>query len=85
MKVTFAVIFQTEGTDQKLTRQFFMDNGAEDVAISDDYVIVDDTPGKAITFFVKGMELSDFMTLRLKGLKLEQAPGLPEWHFMCVE
>ncbi len=84
MGVKFVVIFKREGTDIEATKAFFMEAGATDVQVSYDYIIIDDDPDKAVSFFVD-MPMGKYLSLSMRGLKMKQAPGLPAYHYMAME
>ena len=84
MGINFVVAFDREHTDIEATKKFFMDAGAEEVAVSYDYIIADDDPDKAVCLFVK-MPIAKYLLLSVKGMRLVQIPGLPAYHFTCAE
>lgn len=79
----FVAIFSKEGTDIESTKDYFMKKGAKTVQTSTDYVIIDDDPDKAISFFVEGMTWNQALKCRLE-MGLRRDPRLPDYHYICL-
>lgn len=80
----FVAVFDKEGTDIEAVKDVFMKNGADDVKVSYDYIMIDDSPDKAVSFFVHGMTWNQCFKTRLE-LGLHRDIRLPESHYVCLE
>lgn len=79
----FAAIFSKEGTDVETMKTEFIKRGAKSVQVSYDYIVMDDDPNKAVTFFVEGMTWNQCFKTRLD-FNLRRDPRLPESHYVCI-
>ena len=84
MYENFVAIFSREGTDVEKTKAFFLEHGAEEVRVLDDYIVIDDDPSKAISFAVFGMSWSKAFGVRLE-MGLKRDTRLPQSHYVCLE
>lgn len=84
MYENFVAIFQRDGTDVEAMKSLFKEKGADEVQVSYDYIILNDDPNLAVSFFVYGMTWNQCFKTRLE-MGLQRDDRLPKSHYVCLE